>query len=202
MLTLKGYKIMFFAVFLVGTLLFATPTLALIVHLPGTEKFSELWVLGSSHTTSDYPFNIAAGENYTVFVGVANHMGSVSYYVVEVKFRNETDPLPDTTLGTPCPLELLYEQRVILQDGGVWEKQLSLSFSNISSSANQCVVGTLKIDDVTCIVNKPAVWDSSHKGYYYQLLFELWIYNAETEAVQFHDRYCTIWLNMTLSSIS
>lgn len=71
MLRLRSYKVMFVAVFLVGTLLFATPTLTLIVHLSGTEEFSQIWVLGSSHTTSDYPFNIAAGENYTIFVAVA-----------------------------------------------------------------------------------------------------------------------------------
>ena len=199
MLTLKRYKTLFFAVFLAGMLLFATPTLALIVHVPGTD-FSQLWILGSSRTTGDYPFNVTAGENYTVFVGVANHVGSLSYYLVELKFRNESDPLPDTTLGTPCPLPSLYNQSVILQDGGSWEKQFTLSFSNVSSSANECVVGTLNVNGVTCVVNKPATWDPSHRGYYYQLLFELWMYNADT--FQFNDRYCTVWLNMTFSSIS
>jgi hypothetical protein len=129
-------------------------------------------------------------------------MGSVSYYVVEVKFRNETDALPDPTVGTASPLQPLFEERVILQDGGVWEDPLTFSFSNVSGFENKCVVGALKIDGVTCAVNKPAVWDSSHRGYYYELLFELWMYNAGTKVLQFNDRYCAIWLNMTFSSVS
>lgn len=202
MLRLEDYKILFIIASLIGTLLFASPSLALVIHLPGEEAFSEIWVLGSNRTTEDYPFNVKTGEVYKIFIGVANHMGSSSYYIIKAKFRNQTDPLPDSTVGAPSSLSELYKYYVILQNGEEWETQLTFSFSNISKVENRCVVGTLKINDVTLIVNKPASWNINYTGYYYQLLFELWIYNAETEAVQFHDRYCTIRLNMTLSSIS
>lgn len=196
MLTLKSYKALFIVVALVGTLLLSAPTLALLVH-PSEETFSEIWVLGSSHTTSDYPFNVTAGENYKIYLGVANHMAATSYYEVRVKFRNQADSYPNTALGTPSSLPTLDEYRIIIPDGGVWEKQLTLSFSNISSLGSQCVVQNLIIDNLTFSVNKQAVWDSKNTGYYYQLFFELWIFNPDTQGFQYHNRYAAMWLNMT-----
>jgi len=60
----------------------------------------------------------------------------------------------------------------------------------------------LAINDVVFVVNSSAKWDSEYKGFYYQLFFELWIYNVETAVFQYHDRYCGLWVNMTLSSRS
>jgi uncharacterized membrane protein len=197
-LRLEDYKILFIIASLIGTLLFASPSLALVIHLPGGEAFSELWVLGSNRTTEDYPFNVKTGEVYKIFVGVANHMGYSSYYIVKAKFRNQTDPLPDSTAGAPSSLSELYKYYVILQNGEEWETRLTFSFSNISKVENRCVVGTLKINDVTLMVNKPASWNINYTGYYYQLFFELWIFNKEIGDFQFHNRFVGIWLNMTL----
>lgn len=202
MLRFEDYKILFIIASLIGTLLFASPSLVRIIHLPGEEAFSELWVLGSNRTTEDYPFNVKTGEVYKIFVGVANHMGYSSYYIVKAKFRNQTDPLPDSTAGAPSSLSELYKYYVILQNDEEWETRLTFSFSNISKVENRCVVGTLKINDVTLMVNKPASWNINYTGYYYQLFFELWIFNAEIEDFQFHNRFVGIWLNMTFSSIT
>jgi uncharacterized membrane protein len=197
MLKLEDYKVVFASVGLIGVLLFASPTLGLVLHLPGGEKFSELWVLGPGHMTEDYPFNVRAGEEYLVYVGVGNHMGSSSYYVVYVKFRNQTEPLPNATAGTPSPLPTLYEYRVVISDGGVWEAPLTFSISKASMAEGRCFVDTLNINNVTFTVNKPALWDVNSTGYYYQLFIELWIYNIEHEGLEFHNRFVGIWLNMT-----
>jgi len=195
---LEDYKILFIIVSLVGILLFASPSLELVIHLPGEEAFSELWVLGSNRTTEDYPFNVKTGEVYEIFIGVANRMGSSSYYIVKAKFRNQTDPLPKSSVGAPSSLSELYKYHVILQNDEKWETLLTFSFSNISKVENQCVVGNLKINDATLIVNKPASWNINYTGYYYQLFFELWIFNKEIDDFQFHNRFVGIWLNMTL----
>lgn len=197
MLTLRSYKIIFVAFTIVGVLSLLTPALMLALPTSAAEKFSQIWVLGSNQTTSDYPFNVTTGGNYTVYLGIANHLASTSYYVVAIKFRNESDSLPDQTLGMPSSLPALYDQRVVLQDNGTWEQPLNFSFSDVSISGNKCTVGTLKIGNNSILVNKSASWDYTHNGYYYQLFFELWIFNPETQALQFHNRYCGLWLNMT-----
>ena len=46
----------------------------------------------------NYPYNIAVGQNYSVYVNVGNHLGSSAYYVLYVKLGNQTDQLPNGTL--------------------------------------------------------------------------------------------------------
>lgn len=173
-----------------------TPVLSIFVKLPAGERFSEMWILGSKHLAEDYPFNVLRGSNYTVYVGVSNHMGSSMYYAVYVKFRNQTEQLPNITRQIPSPLPAIYEFRFVVSDSETWETKISFSFD----FKNASLIRSLTIDNTTVIVNKPARWDSENKGYYYQLFFELWIYDADEESFRFHNRFVGIWLNM--SSIS
>jgi len=197
MLKIEDYKIVFAAACLIAVLLLASPTLGLIIHLPGGDKFSELCVLGSGGLADDYPFNVTADESYLINVGVDNHLGSSAYYIVYVKFRNQTEPLPDTTTGTPSPLSPICEYRVFLQDGKSWEAPLTFSFSQVSFSENQSRIGSVTMNGVTYGINETSIWDAENNGYYYELFMELWIYNAESHLFQYHNRYVALWLNMT-----
>jgi len=197
MLKIEDYEVVFASLGLIGVLLFASPTLGLVLRLPSGEKFSELWVLGPGRMAEDYPFNVGADVNYLVYVGVGNHMGCSAYYVVYVKFRSQTESLPNVTAGTPSPLPQLFEYRVFLEDGKSWEAPLTFSFSNVAFFENQSLVGSLTINDVAFNVDKLAFWNLENNGYYYQLFIELWIYNVGFEAFQFHNRFVGIWLNMT-----
>ena len=200
MMKLEDYKVAFAAVGLVGVLILASPTLGLVLHLPGGERFSELWVLGPGHMAEDYPFNVRENESYLVYVGVGNHMGSSTYYVVYVKFRNQTESLPDSVNATSSALEPLSEYRLFLSDGDVWEKELSFSFEGITIEGNVCKVSKLVLEGMVLSVDKVATWDSTNQGFYCQLFFELWLYNATLSGFQYHNRFVGIWLNMTIQS--
>jgi uncharacterized membrane protein len=197
MLKLEDYRVFFVAVGLVGVLLFASPSLGLILHIPSGEKYSELWILGPSHMAEGYPSNVKVNVSYLMYLGVGNHMGSSAYYGVFVKFRNQSEALPNVTAGTPSPVPALYEYRVFVQDEKSWEAPLTFSFSNVSIVENRSMVGSLTINDVAVSVDKPASWNAQNEGYYYQLFFELWIYNVEADVLQFHNRFVSRWLNMT-----
>lgn len=197
---LEEYRAVFAAVCLVGVLLFASPALSLVVHLPGGEKFSELWVLGPGHMAEGYPFNVMAGESYLVYLGVGNHMGESAYYGVQVKFRNQTDDLPNVTANVPSTLPQLYEYRAFLRDGESWEKPLTFEFSQVSVGQNRSLLGVLTLNGVTLAVDKPATWDAGNSGYFYELFMELWIYNVTSDAFQFHSRFVGLYLNMTAAS--
>ena len=200
MLKLEDCKVVFAAVGLIGVLLFASPALSLVVHFPDGEEFSELWVLGPEHTAAGYPFNVSADVNYPVYMGVGNHMGKSVYYSVQVKFRNQTDDLPNETANAPSTLPSLYEYRLFLQDGQSWEQPLTFSFLQVSTGQNRSMVGGLTLNDVTLAVYKPSVWDQGNSGYLYELFMELWIYNVTSDAFQFHNRYVGLMLNMTSTS--
>jgi len=194
---LDEYRTLFIAATLGLILVAASPTLGFVLTFPGGERFSELWVLGPGHMAEDYPFDVKVNETYKVFVGVGNSMGSSCYYLIYVKFRNQTESLPNATAGTPSPLPALYEYRFFVKDSGIWEAPLEFSFSQISISENRCLVETLTINDVAFRVDKLVTWDLNYTGFYYQVFIELWRYNVESEVFEFHNRFVSIWLNMT-----
>jgi len=194
---LEDYRVVFAVSGLILILVASAPTLSLVLPFSGGECFSELWILGPNHMAEDYPFNVVNDTVYNVFLGIGNHMGSSAYYMVYVKFRNQSEPLPNATAGTPSPLSPLYEYRVFLRDGGTWEAPLTFSFSEVSFFNNQSFVESLVINDVVFSVDKLALWDGENNGFYYQVFMELWIYNAGSDDFEFHNRFVSLWLNMT-----
>jgi len=52
-------------------------------------------------------------------------MGGLEHYKVYVKFRNQTEPLPDAFNGTPSALDPLVEYCAFLRDNEAWEKEVS-----------------------------------------------------------------------------
>ena len=194
---LGDYKLIFVAVGLIGILLIASPVLADLIHAPAGEQFSELYLLGPGHMAQNYPFNIAVGQNYSVYVGITNHLGSSAYYVLYMKLNNQTDLLPNATTGTPSSVVPLFESRFAIQDGQSWERSVNFSVTNATFSQNQSIVNTLTINNAVFEVNKPAAWDTNSTEFNYQLLFELWIYNKQTGFVEFNNRFVNLQLNLT-----
>jgi len=194
---LEDYRTVFAVSCLILILVASAPTLSLVFPLSGGECFSELWILGPNHMAEDYPFNVVNDTVYNVFLGIGNHMGSSAYYMVYVKFRNQSEPLPNATAGTPSPLSPLYECRVFLGDGKTWETPLTFSFSGVSFFENQSFVESFTVNDVVFSVGKLALWDGENNGFYFQVFVELWIYDAGSDVFEFHNRFVGIWLNMT-----
>jgi hypothetical protein len=178
-------------------LIILSPILAEVVPFPSGQKFSELWVLGPNLMLEGYPLSVSAGETYKVYPGVGNHMGDSSYYRVYVKFRNGSEPSPNSTAGAPSPLEPIFEYNVFLRDNETWERELSFSFEGVSFEENICRVSKVLVGGYAADVNKAAAWNETSNAFYYELFFELWIYNAVVQGFQFHNRWIGFWLNMS-----
>jgi len=195
---LEGYRTVFTTVGFVLMLVAASPILSVVVPFSGGgERFAELWLLGPGHMAEDYPFNVEVDETYSVFVGVGNHMGSSSYYMVYVKFRNQTQSLPAVSDSTPSLLPPLYQFRVFVADGETWESPLTFAFQNVSLEGDSMFVGEVLINDVAFSVDRFSMWDSEHSGFYYQLFCELWFRDVASRSFRYHNRFVGIWLNMT-----
>jgi hypothetical protein len=200
MWSLNNWKIVFLAVGLIGVLIFSSPTIVMFVRAPSGEPFSELYVLGPTHLAEGYPFNVSAGKDYLVYLGIIDHLGRSAYYKVEMKLRNSTDALPNSTAGVASPLPALYSYRVFLGDGQTWEGSLKFSFSNVSFVNDLSTVGGISINDAAVVVDKSASHDSVDNGYFYELFMELWLFNTTSNAFNFDSRYVGFWLNMTATS--
>jgi len=182
--------------FMLG-LIILSPTLAMVINLPSGERFTELWILGPEHMAENYPFNIVSGQTYNISLGIANHMGCLEYYAVYIKLRNQSEPLPNSTSGMPSSLEPLFEYRVFLGDGEVWEKRPLFFSFEFSFGDGFCNVSRLILDGYVKDVNKTVLWDAENKGYYLMLFFELWIYNSGDSSFHYHNRFVSLWLNFT-----
>lgn len=194
----EDYRTIFIIGTLICVLLAATPALSIIISLPKSrEKFSEFWYLGPNHMAEDYPFNVTVDEQYNIYLDIVNHMGNSIYYAVYVKFRNETQLLPNATSSLPSPLPAVYEFRVLVQDGATWERPFLFSFSEISVLGDSCSVNKLVINNYLVNMNSSANWNAERNGFYFQLFFELWFYDAGLKSLHFHNRFVTLWLNMT-----
>jgi uncharacterized membrane protein len=196
-MNLQDYKLVFASVALIGVLLIATPALGAVIRLPNGDQFSELYLLGPGHMAENYPFSIATGQNYSIYLGVGNHLGSSAYYVLYVKLGNQTDPLPNATLKTPSSLQPLHEYRFSIQDNANWESLFIFSVSSASISGNNSQINTLQINGNTFNVDKPAMWDSNRTIFKYQFLFELWIYSSQNNGILYNDRFLNLNLNLT-----
>ena len=197
-MSIGDLKLVYVASVAVLSLIIVAPTVMMVVTLPGGERFSELWLLGKNRLAEDYPFNVKVNEAYTVYLGLGNHLGGLEYYMVYVKFRNQTESSPDSLNGTSSVLEPLSEYRVFLGDSEVWEKEITFSFEGIAFDGNVCKISNLVLDGLVLNVDKVAAWDSATNGFYCQLFFELWLYNAAPSGFQYHNRFVGIWLNMTI----
>jgi hypothetical protein len=199
MWSLEEYRYVFIAVGLISVILFSLPSALVNLRLPGGEPFSELYFLGPENTLEGYPFNVSAGGNYSVTLGVVDELGSAAYYEVALKLRNSSDVLPNDTSGVPSPLPVLYHYEVFLTGGQTLERILNFSFSDLTFSRgdNASSVGMMKFNDAWVEVNKSAVWDVVNNGFFYQLVAELWLYHAASDSFNFHGRFVALWLNMT-----
>jgi len=190
----------FLAGSLVVVLIAAAPTLGLVVPFPRSgEGFSELWLLGPNHMAEDYPFEIGVDEEYRVFVGVGNHMGCSEYYTVCVKFRNQTEPLPDVSNSEPSPLPSVYEFRFLVVDGEAWESLFTFKLLDVSVQGDSASVSSIAMNGVACSVDSVSMWDAENDGFYYQLFFELWLYNMTSQRFHYHNRFVGIWLKLSAS---
>lgn len=178
-------------------MLFASPTISLLVKAPAGQEFSELYILGSNQTFANLPFNIEADVNYSVYLGVVNHLGSSCYYTCLVKMANKSVSLPNATLEAPSSLPALYEFNSLLSDGGTWEVPLTFQVNALTFLDGTSTLNSITFNGVEFVVNRTSAWDSANAGYYYYLFVELWVFNSTLGTSQYNDRFVSLVLNMT-----
>jgi uncharacterized membrane protein len=196
----ENIKLLYVFSCIILSFIILSPILSSIIAFPEGESFSELWLLQSNHVIESGSLNVSTGKSNTVYLGVANHMGKLEYYKVYVKFRLQNEPLPNSVTEMHSPLEPIFEYHLFLPNNGTWEEEFSFSFKDVSFERNISQVSTLSINDRDLNMEKIVVWDENNMGFYCQMFFELWIYNSITSSFQFHNRYVSLWLNLTATS--
>ena len=202
-MNLSEYKVLFIVVTAVVALFVASPALSKLLVYPRTEFFSEMWLLNSNHTAEGYPHNITRGTNYDVFLGIGNQLGYCAYYVVEVKFRNETQSAP-SSFGpienrTPSSMPSLFNISAFVADEQNWELPVSFSFDYEVSLDKSSVVfhGLTLNNQVLSLEGCVTARNVTRNIFYGNLVFELWIYDAQATALSYHGRFVDLKFNIT-----
>jgi hypothetical protein len=137
-----------------------------------------------------------------VFLGIGNQLGYCAYYVVEVKFRNETQSAP-TSFGpienrTPSSLLSLFNITAFVADEQDWELPITFSVNYVSENKSQIVFQSLTVnDDVLSLEGYTTTWNATRSIFFGNLIFELWIYNAQATILSYHGRFVDLKFNMT-----
>lgn len=187
---LADYKLVFIIVGLIGIPLVASPLLENFIHIKGAEPFSEIYLLGPDNMVENYPFNIISDKNYSIYVGVNNHLGTPSYYLLCLELRNQTD----------VESQPLYEYRFIIGDGEKWVRLLNFSLSGSLISSEISQIDEIIINDCKIKLCKPSTFDSDENMFYYQLRFKLYVYDIQSCAFIYDNRYVNLRLNFTQNS--
>jgi hypothetical protein len=201
-MNLDEYRLTFVVVTAIVMLLVASPAMSRLLVYPRTEFFSEMWLLGPNHTAEGYPYNVSSGQNYTVFLGVGNQLGYCAYYVVEVKFRNETQSAP-SSFGpveneTPSGLPSLFNVTAFVADEQDWELPIIFSFDYGVMGNSQVVFHSLTLNgEVLNLGGQVTAWNTTKSVFFGNLIFELWIYNSQATILSYHDRFVDLKFNMT-----
>ena len=197
------FRVLFLIVVAVLALLVASPALSRLLVYPRTEFFTELYLLGSNHMAEDYPYNVTRGQNYGVFLDVANHLGYTAYYLVEVKFRNITQSAPyafgSSSNQTPSNLPSLYNITAFVADEETWELPLTFSFDYaFNATSLQVNFQSMILNGATLSLNSYSTsWNATMRMLPGNLVLELWLYNSTTSSFQYNHRFLSLWLNMT-----
>jgi uncharacterized membrane protein len=194
---INDYRILFISIALIGILLFASPTIALLIKPPTNQEFSSLYLLGPNHTFDDIPSNIEVGTANLVYLGIINHMGSSEYYTCSLKLGNSSAPLPNATLGLPSSMPTLYEYKSIIKDTATFEVPLTFQVDQLTITNDMSYLSIININGVNYPANLTSAWDANQNGYYYNLIVELAIYNSQTGTIQYNNRYLSLILNVT-----
>ncbi len=182
----------------------ASPFLSRVLVYPRTEFFTELWILDANHQAENYPFNITRNQNYTIYLGFGNRLGYCAYYMVQVKFRNQTQPAP-TSFGPiesriPSSLPSLFNFTAFVADEQVLELPITFSFHySYNEHLSRIEFSSLQLNNVWLNMSEYTIlWDAEKQEFQGFLFFELWLYNGSAGCFQYHGRFVGLRLNMTV----
>ena len=118
----------------------------LLTQLPPREDpFSEFYLLGNDGIAEDYLYDLRAGRGEPVIIGVTNHEGVATSYVVEVWAARETIVAP-TNKTQVNSMTQIGTVRVELLDGQTYEQPYQVSVSD--KDANKVELLLFKADAV------------------------------------------------------
>jgi hypothetical protein len=187
-------------------LLVVCEMLAYVVTTPRPqEQFFQIYVLGANHMVADYYPNgdpdIPIGQPITWYLGVTNNMGTVQLVSIRIKIGNQTIRPPDDQQGLESPAPVVTELMRFLEENETYETPFAWSVQDAVSVAGSTRIIALQINNETYQITDCY----ASNGYNFRLIFELWTWQTDTNALEFgwttsgehRVAWLQVWFNMT-----
>ena len=179
-MNLQQYQV--FLLIITGTLalIVASPALQRLLVYPQGEFFTEMWLFGPDHMAENYPFAVKKAENLEFFLGISNYLGRCAYYLIQVKFRNQTEPAVDSLNRTSSTLPSLHTVNAFVANEETWETPILCAIGFVQENHEgpllQVRVTNMTFNDYFLdLKDFTMVWDADRSGFFGNLFFELWI---------------------------
>jgi|LSQX01.3.fsa_nt_gb hypothetical protein len=194
---LHQYKTSILIVMTAVSLLVASPALQPLLVYPQTDNLTEFYMFGPNCDT-EYPSNIIANQNFRLYLGITNYLDSSAYYIIQLKFRDQTQSAPSSFNHTSSNLPSLSDLTIFVAKDSTEELPLDISFQyTISEDLTLLSMHNITVNGFSLDANDTTIaWDEEKTGFYGNIFFELWIYNTSTNSFQYHERYLSLWLKM------
>jgi hypothetical protein len=197
---LYRFKTLLLTVLAALALIVASPALGQLIVYPKTDFFTEFWLYSQNHSAL-YPSNVTLNLPTQLYVGGANHLGQAAYYQIEVKFRNLTQSAPDSFNHSASSLTPICTFFAFAADNGTFEVPMEVSFQYEVDMQNssRLNVQSLTVDGQVLPIQPTVLeWSFEKAGFYGNLFFELWRYNPDTGALNYDERYVSLWLRLDI----
>lgn len=197
----------FIAIFIALLIIFEAIAYVSMTPQP-QEPLFQLYVLGTNHMVSDYyPGNnslIRPGAIIRWYVGVTNLMGNVQFVEVRIKLGNWTIAPPDDFKAQPSPAPLVVAFQRFTQNNETWEIPFDWEIINATTNGGSVCILELGINNETYSFEDACAL----YGYMFRWIFELWVWNAQYDGLQFgwfagsehRVAWLQVWFNATTTS--
>lgn len=191
-MNLRKYVVLLLIVVATLALFIVSPIVSQLFATTETDHFTEFSLLGPNHDTKTYPYSIKSGQAFTLYLNIDNHLGSQGYYLIRIKFRDQTDSAPNSFDKTSSSMPSLMDIPAVVNNDESLETALKIAliYSSPSTLSGMNINGSLVSGRSISIAN-------STSGYFGNLFFELWLYNNSTSTFEYNQRYVGIWLKLT-----
>lgn len=184
--------VLMFLVFIV-----AVPAITIFVPFENrVETFSEFALLGQNHDIIASPIKVSSQEMTELYVSLTSHMDTSEYYMVELKFRNNSLSSLENNISGSSSASILYSYHFVVDTGETIELPLEIGFSEIDVEGDVLVLNNFLIDDKLIPIRESTKVDMSTSNFYAELLFELWIYNDISDSFDFVGQKAWVWINI------
>jgi uncharacterized membrane protein len=197
-MAIQQYRTLFILVTVVAALFVASPAIQQVLVVSQKESLTEFSLLGPYHNAT-YPYNITSGTEYRLYFDVVNRLGSCAYYQVDVKFRNQAQSAPNSFNHTSSNQSSLGEISFFAANKQTIELPIDISFQYNEDPyyTKQLNMQSVTVNGATLNANVPIAWDPEKGAFLGNVFFELWVFNDTSNTFQYHERYLSLWLNLT-----